>query len=176
MSDDDNFYICLSFIYIAVHWALPNNILFSADFFHNNISFYLFFPAPAPLAEDTTTSIDLMKRRRKKKKKKAVQPKALTTLDTDIAATWKMTMARTGPMRPHHSPRCQHPLSEMHPHNTVTVCLACKVDHNCGYLVTTTHIPAGKYGPNTQSELPMADPHRIWSWFDKLHSLFDSSV
>lgn len=33
-------------------------------------------------------------------------------------------------MRQHHSPRCQHLLSKMHPHSTVTVCLACKVDPN----------------------------------------------
>ncbi|XP_042270265.1 unconventional myosin-XVIIIa-like isoform X8 [Thunnus maccoyii] len=40
----------------------------------------------APLAEDATASIDLMKRRRKKKKKKAGRPRAPTTLDTNTAA------------------------------------------------------------------------------------------
>ncbi len=71
--------------YVGVHGALLEPVLFSAYFFDNNISFL--FPAPAPLAEDATASIDLMKKRRKKKKKmKAVRPMALTTLDTDMAA------------------------------------------------------------------------------------------
>lgn len=114
--------------YVALHWALLEPVLFSAYFFDNNISFLL-FPAPAPLAEDATALIDLMKRRRKKKKKKkAGRPRDLTTLDTDMAATWKTTAVRTGLMRPHRSPRCQHPPPETHRHSTVTVCLACKVD------------------------------------------------
>ncbi|XP_075931544.1 unconventional myosin-XVIIIa-like isoform X8 [Anarhichas minor] len=40
----------------------------------------------APLAGDTTASIDLMKRRRRKKKKKVGRPRALSTLDTDMEA------------------------------------------------------------------------------------------
>lgn len=120
-------YLLVGFFYVGVHGALLEPVLFSAYFFDNNISFL--FPVPAPLAEDATASIDLMKKRRKKKRKmKAVRPMALTTLDTDMAAIWKTTAVRTGLMRPHRSPRCQHPPSETHRHSTVTVRLACKVD------------------------------------------------
>lgn len=88
-------------VFLYVSWAHVDRLLFSPHFFENNTC--LFFPAPAPLAKDATTSTDLMKRRRKKKKKKAGRPRSLTTLDTDTVAIWKTATARTGLTRPRRS-------------------------------------------------------------------------
>lgn len=73
------------FFDIAVHWVSFLAILLLFAHFFNNITLFLFFRAPAHLAEDSAALIDLMKMKMKKKKK-VEQPRAPTTLDTDLAA------------------------------------------------------------------------------------------
>lgn len=106
-------FICLHFALlifsqVTVQWSRSATVHFR---FHDCLYSHVlpwFSPVPAPLVEDATASIDLMKSRRKKRKKRAGRPKAPTTPDTNTAANWKTTMERTGLMRQHRSLRCVH--------------------------------------------------------------------